>query len=75
MANNILLLISVFIVAGSLTFLLRNFFNRLKRIEKEMWEEKAKKAKVATQKRKEQAAQSLKDVAAERMKVFSNAYA
>lgn len=63
MAKNILFLLLVFIVAGSLTFLIISFFKRLKRIEKEMWEEKARKAKIATQKRKELAAQALKDAA------------
>ncbi len=66
MGKNILLLLSVFIVVGTLTFLLISFFKHLKRIERDMWEEKARKAKISSQKRKKKAAQALKDATAKK---------
>ncbi len=67
MGKNILLLLSVFVVAGSMAFLLITFFKRLKRIEKEMWEEKAALAKKASEARKAEVAQARK-AAAEKKK-------
>ena len=68
MGKSILLLLSVFVVVGTLAFLLIKFFKRLKLIEKEMWEEKAQHAKISSQKRKEQAAQSRKEAKAKKDK-------
>ena len=60
---NVLFILLILIVIGSMTFLLRSFLKRLKRIEKEMWEEKARRAEVASKLRKEQAIQARKEAA------------
>jgi uncharacterized protein YoxC len=61
MARNLLLILLVVAIAGSMAFLLIYFLKRLKRIEKEMWEEKARIAKIGSDKRKKIATQARKD--------------
>ncbi len=61
MGKDILLLLLVFVVVGTLTFLLIRFFKRLKIIEKDMWERKAQNAKRSSQMRREKVAQALKE--------------
>ncbi len=54
MTKSLILLAIAIIVAGTMAFLLIFFLKRLKRIEKELWEEKSRKAEIAIAKRKEQ---------------------
>ncbi len=60
---NVLFILLILIVIGSMTFLLKSFLKRLKRIEKEMWEEKARRAEIASKLRKEQAIKARKEAA------------